>query len=497
MSPVIGIFAIVIYSVITLIIGLGVGFDKGTVSTSRGYFLGGGTQTFILFFTTAASCFSTWIFMGAPGAFYSNGVAWIASAVWLILMCFLMGYYSPRFWRLSKDHGHITPADMLDGYYQSKKLRYIVAAAQLAFTIPTLVAQNQGMGLAISSLTGGTIPFWVGALYATFIVGLYVFLGGFRSQAWVDTVQGIAFLLILWITAIFIVIQPEVGGIRGLYAGLEAYNTKLLYWATDNSYWNIKLCIGFMVMQFMGCLLSPMCWQRFYAAKNGRSLTKMFRWMGILYSAGLMLPAMLIGLSGNLFNLEYSAPDQVLTTVVNSIAPFWGIFVTLAVLAAGMSTVSSNLISASSIVSVDFVQNMVRKPSDKLVKVTGKVAVAVLTVISFAFALKSTQGIVQLLNIAFAGYAMVYIPLFGIFHWKRASTPGALCGLVTGIVSTYCFTFVWPSPLGFIGGIWGFVLGFVVFVLVSLVTKPVSEEHRAEYLAPLKNNKVYTHTIIK
>ena len=65
-SQIVGLIAVVIYSIITLIIGLGVGYKKEVVSSTRGYFIGTGTRKVILFFTTLATCFSTWIFMGAP-----------------------------------------------------------------------------------------------------------------------------------------------------------------------------------------------------------------------------------------------------------------------------------------------------------------------------------------------------------------------------------------------------------------------------------------------
>ena len=58
------IIAIVVYSAFCLYIGIGKGYDKTAVSKSRGYFIGNGTPYFILFFTTVASWFSTWIFMG-------------------------------------------------------------------------------------------------------------------------------------------------------------------------------------------------------------------------------------------------------------------------------------------------------------------------------------------------------------------------------------------------------------------------------------------------
>ena len=71
------IIAIVVYLAFSLAVGLGLGYKEETVSTSRGYFIGTGTQNFILFFTTVATWFSTGLYQGVVGSLYKNGIGWI------------------------------------------------------------------------------------------------------------------------------------------------------------------------------------------------------------------------------------------------------------------------------------------------------------------------------------------------------------------------------------------------------------------------------------
>lgn len=417
-----------------------------------------------------------------------------------MIQVFLCGYYAPRMWRLSKEHDLVTPGDMFDSFYQSRRLRYLVAITDVAFMVPTLIAQNQGMGKALETLSGGAVPYWAAALYCCLLVGIYVFFGGFRSQAWVDTAQGFFFLFTLWGSLLLVLFQPNVGGIANLYKNLEAYNHSLLTFDANSGSWGIKFVIGFMAVQFLGGnVCAPYGIQRFFCAKSGKDLVKTFKTLGIMAGIGVLFPLALVGLSGNLFDISYASNDSVFLSICNYISPWWGVIVTLAILAAGMSTVSSNLISCSSVVTVDLVGTMSKNMDDKKKLRIGKVVTAALIVVAYLFSLVNVAGIVTLLNISFAGYAMSIIPIFGMFHYsKRVSEKGAFWGLFTAVALTSLFTAIpaIKNPLGFHAGLWGLVCGFIVFFIVCAVTKPVPQAHRTAYFSCLKKSKKYAETYI-
>ena len=241
------LIAIAVYTVFNLIIGLGIGFDKEVVSTARGYFIGGGTQNFILFFTTVATWFSTGIYQGVVGSVYSHGIGWIGISTWQLLVVSLMGVLGPRFYTLGKVRNYITPSDLVGDYYGSKFIKLIISVGMMLFCIPSMMAQIKGVSWAVSGITNNVISFEFGVLYAAVIVGIYVYFGGFNSQAWVDTAQGIAFIIILW--GSLIIVAYTNGGWSESWSRLVETAPEVLFYKDTTQYWNWRMYLSFFVLQ--------------------------------------------------------------------------------------------------------------------------------------------------------------------------------------------------------------------------------------------------------
>lgn len=481
--------AILAYTAFALYIGLGKAYDKKAVSTSRGYFIGSGTGYFILFFTTAATWFSTWIYMGAPGSFYQNGIGWVAGMTWQLFIMYLMGTFGPRFWRLSVSKDYITPADLLSDYYKSNGMRYIVSLGQLIFCIPYLMAQVTGVGLAVSTLTNDVIPFWAGVLYAAVIVGIYVFFGGFKSQAWVDTMQGIMFVVILWISVVIMMTQTEIPGIAGFFSQLELASARLLRYFNGAKDWNWQKYLSFFFIQAIGGYFAPYVWQRSYAAKSGRIVKKIAGTLGPFYAFAVMLPVMLVGFGGAILFPEIANSDSILVATMAKYAPAMGIFVVIGIMAAGMSTISSIVVSASSLVSIDFYKRLKKNVTDEEVHNSGKIGIITLMVISIVLSMMKIQGIVLLVNTALAGFCQIVFAVIGVFHWHKATKEGVIIGFLSGLIITLVLTAENLFFLGFAPGFWGLVGNGVLFITISLMTKPLSKEHISNYLQPLTSRE--------
>lgn len=484
------IIGLAIYTAFCLYFGLGKGYDKETVSTSRGYFIGDGTQYLIILMTTLATYFSTWIFLGAPGAFFKNGVGWIASMTWQCPILLMMGIIAPKFWRLGKENGYVTPSDLLEDYYGGTGIRRVVSISQLAFLIPSMVAQISGIGLALSVITGGTISPLVGSIYAIIVVSVYVFFGGFKSQAWVDTAQVFMFMAILWITVILMLCHPNIGGMTGLFAALEKSSENLLHFATDMSvYWNWKIYVSFLIIQCMGAFFAPYVWQRMYAAKDSHTVRKMAGTLAPFYCLVMMIPALLIGLSGKALGIEPENADSILVTVLRDYSPIMAVVCVIGVCAAGMSTISSLVVSATSIFSCDIAKKIDKDISDKKLRNLGRIVVLILMLIALVFTRVSLPGIAELMNMAMAGFALAFWPVIGIFVWKRATRAGVFWSYLIGAVVAFFMYMRGTVIAGFNAGFWSFLITGIIFVAISLCTKPVSEEHRKRFLAPLETTK--------
>ncbi|MCI9340463.1 MAG: sodium:solute symporter family protein [Dorea sp.] len=485
----ISMIALAAYTALMFYVGIGKAYDKEVVSTNRGYFIGGGTGYFVLFFTTAATWFSTFIYMGAPGSFYTHGIGWIVIAAWNLTIMFLMGVFGTRLWRMSKTNGYVTPGDLLGDYYQSPGLQKTISAGQFIFCFPYMMAQIAGVGLAVSILTDGMIPSSVGCIYAAVVIGIYVYFGGFKSQAWVDTMQGIMFTVILVMT-VGIMITVNGGGLAGLFAGLEnAGKNFLLYVTGDEGYWTWKIYLSYLLTYAFGGYFAPYVWQRSYAAKNGKTILQIAGSLGFFYVFAISTMVMLVGFGGRALGVGVDHADSIMVTTMKQYAPYMAILVVVGILAAGMSTVSSILVTTSSLITVDFIEKM--KPDmskEKMQKVSRYVLLAVLTA-GLLLSMVDYSGIVILVNGSLSGFMQVFWPVFGVFFWKHATKQGAITGFAAGIAVSLALTAAGIEFLGFTPSFWGFVINGALFIIVSICSPKISKEHREEFLSPLKKYK--------
>src|SRR5690606_25606033 len=83
---------------------------------------------------------------------------------------------------------------------------------------------------------------------------------------------------------------------------------------------------------------------------------------------------------------------------------------------------------------------------------------------------------VYILLIGYGFIGQAFPSIVGMFFWPRATKQGAFWGLFGGFLITVLFSFIYPHPFGVHAGIWGLMVNFTVFGMVSLVTKPASRE---------------------
>lgn len=83
------IIAIVVYLAFSLAVGLGLGYKEETVSTSRGYFIGTGTQNFICFLLPLQHGFLQAFIRALWGLFIKmalDGLALVLGSYWSFLV---------------------------------------------------------------------------------------------------------------------------------------------------------------------------------------------------------------------------------------------------------------------------------------------------------------------------------------------------------------------------------------------------------------------------
>jgi solute:Na+ symporter, SSS family len=153
-------------------------------------------------------------------------------------------------------------------------------------------------------------------------------------------------------------------------------------------------------------------------------------------------------------------------------------------LAASMSTGDALLHATASVAVEDGVRPFVRLP-DATPRLLMRALVVVAGGLAYLFALDEARSLVMLLLSSYGIIAQLAPPIVAAMYWRRATTAGAVAGLVAGSAVTLFF-FLVPAlaPFGIHEGILGLAVHLPVLVGVSLATRPQPDAHTALYTDP-------------
>ena len=134
--------------------------------------------------------------LGSSGHAFHNGIVTFglmasSSALVIPLSLFLIG---TRVWALGKRYGFITPVQLFRDRWETSHIGTVIFALQAALLLPYVIIGVMGGGTTLSAVSGGRVPFWLGGAVVALVVMSYVFFGGMRGTAWVNTFQTMLFL---------------------------------------------------------------------------------------------------------------------------------------------------------------------------------------------------------------------------------------------------------------------------------------------------------------
>ncbi len=177
---------------------------------------------FVFLFSLFGTNMTAFAILGSSGHAFSNGIVTfglMASSSGLVipLTIFLIG---TRVWALGKKYGFMTPVQMFRDRWECTHIGTVIFAVQAAMLVPYIIIGIMGGGTTLYTISGGVVPFWFGGAIVAMVVMSYVFFGGMRGTAWVNTFQTILFLCFGAIA--LIVIGVGMGGFRSAAQAMQA-----------------------------------------------------------------------------------------------------------------------------------------------------------------------------------------------------------------------------------------------------------------------------------
>lgn len=479
-----GILIMLMYGLIMLAIGVFTYMKNRNIhSSNKEYYLGGrGLSVLVLFFTFYATQYSGNTIIGYAPTGYRMGFAWLQSVTYMILV--IAGYllFAPRLYVIGKKHNFITPSDWLEKRFRSKGVTILGSLLMLYALGNYLLEQLVAIGQGVAGLTGGTVPYQIAVVFFIVIMLIYGWLGGMRSVAYTDTMQGIALLVGVFVLLVGSIIY--FGGLPSAADYMQAYAPEKLGVPSMDG---IVGWLSLLILVCIGAAVYPHAIQRIFAAKSEKtlknSLTTM-AWMPFI-TTGVVFLVGIIGV--NAFpGLETFESEQLVGMMANVIASknvffYWAMVLLFGgIIAAIISTADSVLLTFSSIISKDLYGRYINSSASEqkqimVGKIVGVVAVAILLILAWY----PPATLYQIFVLKFELLIQV-APAFMIgLYWKRLHTGSVFVGMLAGTILASYMTFTGLEPLGFFSGLWGLLVNLLICIVGSFMFH-VSASEKAE-----------------
>ncbi|SFD02292.1 sodium/proline symporter PutP [Clostridium uliginosum] len=475
--------AIAVYILILFVIGY---YSYRKTSNISDYMLGGrGLGPLVTALSAGASDMSGWMLMGLPGAVYLTGISSIWLGVGLTVGAYLnYRLLAPRFrvyTELANDS--LTVPDYLENRFKDKSnmLRLVSGIIILVFFV-LYVSSGVVAGGKLFENTFG-LTYTMGVVVTLAVVVIYTYFGGFLAVSLTDFFQGT--LMFITLIMVPVVTFMNIGVDPGTFANRIKDIDPALFDIFRGT--SVATILSFLAWG-LGYFGQPHIIVRFMAIKSPNEL-KSARRIGIGWMAIGLLGSVASGLTGLVYFTEHKSPLSDPETVFLRLGdilfhPFITGIILAAVLAAIMSTISSQLLVCSSSITKDFYLTFFNKEaSQKEQMLIGRLSVLVVAAFATIFAYLPNKTILDIVGQAWAGFGSAFGPVLLLsLYWKRMTKWGALFGMIVGGLTVI----LWIS-FGLSGYIYemipGFSLSLISVIVGSLMTKKPDESINKDFIS--------------
>lgn len=424
--------------------------------------------------SVGASDMSGWLLLGLPGAIYLAGLSEIWVGVGLTIGAYCNWLFVSRRLRVYSQHANnsLTLPDYLENRFNDKSrvLRLLSAFVILLFF--TFYTASGLVGGAILFENSFNLSYSTALICGALIIVGYTFIGGFLAVAWTDAMQAVLMLIALIIAPLVVIMGS--GGNEAVIQQMQAVNPESI-----KLFSNMTI-IGFVSLMAwgLGYAGQPHILVRFMAAENPQKLVSARR-IAMFWMLLVLIGSVTTGLAGIAYFAEQSLenPETVFIALSQQLFNPWvaGV-ITAAILSAIMSTIDSQLLVSSSVISEDFYKVFIRpEATERELLIVSRSAVLIIALLALVIASDRESRVLDLVSYAWAGFGASFGPVivFSLF-WRKMTALSAIAGMIVGAITVI----LWSNLSGGIFDLYeiapGFLLGSLTIVVFSLLKPEIN-----------------------
>ena len=521
---------------LVVLLGLSVaGYLKSQTSEEDFYLAGRGQGFITTALTIMATFFSSAALLGIPGLVYRDGVGFVVFALNTVLGGAIIYLFGSRIRRIGQRRGYVTPADMVADYYGgSAAIRILVALAGFLYVVPYVVMQIRAGGYLaqrmfpdmppVSFLGAELDVFGVGATLLSLVTMVYVLVGGMRSVAWSDVIQGTLLLAGMLLAGIATVLA--MGGLDSFFEQVASLPTEAQSLPGATGSWPVWKIFTVVIFGSIGSMIQPGQWMRYYAARSTNTLRRSGLIFAVVLPVCFLFGVMILALGGRALyppvmtadglmphpavGSRSSEFDQILIVMIQEHVPALmgaaGVVLVsvifVAIMAASMSTADSNLHALSAVLTRDVYDRFVRPQASERERAwVGRIVIVAATLLALWLVsagesdpnFRPLELIGQMMLMAIAFASQLLPATLDMLYIRRGTKAGVVAGLVVGLGIVFLFT---PFPGMMMGpaadgltdttatlnrmldvGAMGFIVNAAVMIVVSAFTRRLDPAH--------------------
>jgi sodium/pantothenate symporter len=515
--------ALVIFTLISLGLGVVANYTKRKGSFLEKYFLGNRSLGAFAVALTAA-VMSGGTFVGFPSLVYSFGwvvALWIAS--YMIAPLTVLGILGKRIGQLSRKTGAITLPDLYRERFGSPALGLITSLLVMFFLSTNLVAQfAAGARILKIALPTRVVTMIVGEQWAAlpqmdYLIGLTVFTatvvayttyGGFLAAIWTDVFQSI--IMAIGVVLLFPLAMAASGGLAAAtQAGIVQTDPGFAFGpGAGRAFHPLGMAISFFFMWAITGMGQPSTLVRLMAFRDSKTLRYSIIYLTI-YNLLIYVPLIFIFIAARSILPNLAAADDVMPSLVIALAnPYVAGLILAAPYGAVLSTVSGWLLIISSGLVRDLYQRFLRPAASEREIAWASYGATMLIGLGVAYVARNPPAYLQLIVVfSSSGMAAAFLmpAILGCF-WRRTTAAGAIAATVAGAGTTLGLYLIGslepqqmarvlellhlpPNPdigparglrpyylFGFDPCVWGLVASLVAGIIGSLASPPPDPE---------------------
>ena len=509
----------IIVAYLALLLVLGVVASRLSRGTSRDYMLAshsiGPVLLLMSLFGTTMTAFAL---VGSTGQAFLAGVGvygMLASASGIIhsLCFFLIGV---KLWAIGRRCGHMTQIQFFRDRLQSDTVGLLLFPILVLLVISYLLLGVVASGTVVSSVTAGAfesqgwfadyghgVPPSLASAVVCMVVMTYVFLGGMRGTAWANAFQTCVFMVLGVLT--FVTIANGLGGTDSFLENLKIATAQVSQEKLSMPKSGPAIFFSFLLIP-LSVAMFPHVFQHWLTARSAKA----FRLSIVVHPIFIMivwLPCVLIGVwaSSEAAGLPadiHLRPNTVLSAMVQQFAgPVLAGLLTAGILAAIMSSLDSQFLCLGTMFTEDIVAHYGYKDrlDDRRTVQLARLFIVSMVVLTYVLSLLLPGSVFNLGLWSFSGFTGLFPLVFAAIYWRRLTAAGAMASVIA-MAGTWLALFIRSKMVGskhygfpekalseaigiptMLPVMTIFIASSVALVVVSLLTRPPSEETLKRY----------------